>query len=44
MEKDEINFIKRGESPVLKTTELQGSAKRWSPDCVNAAGKARSKW
>ena len=23
---------------------LQGSAKRWSPGCVNAAGKARQKW
>ena len=24
--------------------QLQGSAKRWSPGCVNAAGKARQKW
>ena len=23
---------------------LQGSAKRWAPGCVNAAGKARQKW
>ena len=23
---------------------LQGSAKRWSPGCVNDAGKARQKW
>ena len=23
---------------------VQGSAKRWAPGCVNAAGKARQKW
>ena len=23
---------------------LQGSAKRWVPGCMNAAGKARQKW
>ena len=23
---------------------VQGSAKRWSPGCVNAAGKLRQKW
>ena len=23
---------------------IQGSAKRWAPGCVNAAGKARQKW
>ena len=23
---------------------IQGPAKRWSPGCVNAAGKARQKW
>ena len=23
---------------------VQGSAKRWSPGCVNAASKARQKW
>ena len=23
---------------------LQGSAKRWAPGCVNAAGKAKQKW
>ena len=23
---------------------LQGSAERWAPGCVNAAGKARQKW
>ena len=23
---------------------MQGSAKRWAPGCVNAAGKARRKW
>ena len=30
---------------ILRETEndLQGSAKRWAPGCVNAAGKARQK-
>ena len=23
---------------------VQGSVKRWSPGCVNAAGKVRQKW
>ena len=23
---------------------IQGSSKRWSPGCVNAAGNARQKW
>ena len=27
-----------------KTGIVQGSAKKWSPGCMNAAGKARQKW
>ena len=29
--------------PQLAYSKVQGSAKRWSPGCVNAAGKARLK-
>ena len=29
---------------VLVPFGVQGSAKRWFPGCVNAAGKARQKW
>ena len=32
------------EEGVFKIIRLQGSSKRWSPGCVNAAGKARQKW
>ena len=33
----------RGPHGIDKASILQGSAKRWSPGCVNAAGKARLK-
>ena len=30
-----------GRYPKGTQSDVQGSAKRWSPGCVNAAGKAR---
>ena len=29
--------------PTLSSSHIQGSVKRWSPGCLNAAGKARPK-
>ena len=34
----------KGTTTIETYNDVQGSAKRWSPGCVNAAGKARQKW
>ena len=39
---EEVKEMPRHRS--CKLTDIQGSAKRWSPGCVNTAGKARQKW
>ena len=36
--------LKNHHSAVVAMIHLEGSDKRWSPGCVNAAGKARKKW
>ena len=35
---------KKSEGRIRIVCGAQGSAKMWSPGCVNAAGKARQKW
>ena len=40
----EIHEIEETVVRFLTEESVRGSAKRWAPGCVNAAGKARQKW
>ena len=37
-------FVQNPRAVHDQNVATQGSAKRWTPGCVNAAGKARQKW